>query len=243
MTSGRPLLVALASLTACSSGTSVLVRVSAPKPLASLSAEASVDAVNKTGQWTMPALPATLVLQLADVSVDVDLMISAVDVTGDSMVQRASVRSSPHHQVTLDVMLTPTAGGDGGAIGDGSADGAADDLANADLSPTVIALRSAAKASVLNLSPLSISQPSGTSPGDVLVAAVYLGYGTAGSLPTITPSVGWTLVERVDYSTTGSLVLYWRVAGTSEPASYAWSSSGGQNTSGVGWIGAYTGVD
>ena len=72
-------------------------------------------------------------------------------------------------------------------------------------------------------SSLALSRPATTASGDVLIASVYARL--AGS-STITPPSGWTLIRR-DSSTSGysslTQALYYKVAGSSEPTSYAWS--------------------
>lgn len=226
----------LFGLAACNSGTSVLVHVTGPAPLQSLAADVTVAGANASREWMTPQLPASLVVRLADVSADVQITMSATTLGGEQLGQRGTVRSVPHQQVTLDIVLAG-GNGDGGVGSDGGTDGGTDGGPD-----TTIALRSVQTGSVLNTSPLSIARPDGTQAGDILIATVYLGYGTAMSLPTITPSVSWTLVDRIDYSTTGSLLVYWREMTASDPASYSFASSGGGNTSGVGWVAAYTGV-
>jgi RHS repeat-associated protein len=59
----------------------------------------------------------------------------------------------------------------------------------------------------------------------------------------ITPPTGWTLVRRTDNAgpTSNSLAVYYKIAGGSEPASYAWGMSGA--TFGVGGIQGFTGID
>ena len=82
---------------------------------------------------------------------------------------------------------------------------------------------------------LTISRPTGTVSGSVLLATVS-GAGTT----TISAPTGWTLVQD---TISGSLreLTYVKVAGASEPTSYAFTSSGSRNAS--GGISAYSGVN
>jgi len=62
---------------------------------------------------------------------------------------------------------------------------------------------------------------------------------TAGN--TITAPPGWSLVLRLDTTSSISTVTYVKVAGSSEPASYVWSfSTAGQASGGIA---SYIGVD
>lgn len=78
-------------------------------------------------------------------------------------------------------------------------------------------------------SPLSVTKPSGTVEGDVLIASrMYYGDDS-----TSTPPSGWTLI---DYASEASpetdpghrLLVYYKVAGSSEPSSYSWGMGGDQ---------------
>jgi hypothetical protein len=91
-----------------------------------------------------------------------------------------------------------------------------------------------------NASRLSISVPSGTVPGDVMVAAVAT---TPSSVP-ITAPVGWTLIQAVAQSTSTSnrISTYYRVAGAGEPSSYSWTLST-NHTGAAGGIVSFSGVD
>jgi hypothetical protein len=86
---------------------------------------------------------------------------------------------------------------------------------------------------------LTISKPSGTAAGDVMVAGIAVRPSTA----TITPPSGWTLVRRIDNSNSNSnsLAIYTKVAGGSEPASYNWTFS--TSTGSVGGILTFSGVN
>ena len=86
---------------------------------------------------------------------------------------------------------------------------------------------------------LSIGLPAGTVANDVMIAAV----GVRPSSATVTPPAGWTLVRRVDNNTlqTNSVAVYRKVAGASEPASYAWTVTGASDA--VGGIQVFSNVD
>ena len=100
------------------------------------------------------------------------------------------------------------------------------------------AFRAAASATTTGTT-LTITKPSGTATNDVLVASIAVTPSTA----TITPPSGWTLVRRMDNAgpTSNSLAVYYKAAGASEPASYAWGLSGSSFT--VGGIQGFTGID
>jgi len=83
---------------------------------------------------------------------------------------------------------------------------------------------------------LMIAKPTGAAAGDVLLAAV-----AVRGAPTVSPPAGWTLVQ--DQTTAASAsrqVLYWHVAGSSEPSSYTFTLGSRQGF--VGIISAYRGV-
>jgi len=84
-------------------------------------------------------------------------------------------------------------------------------------------------------SSLQLSVPAGRAVDDLLLATI-----TINGAQSITPPTGWTLV-RVD--TSGSTLrqaIYYRLATSSEPASYTWSFSGSTGAAGI--IAAYRGV-
>jgi hypothetical protein len=84
---------------------------------------------------------------------------------------------------------------------------------------------------------ISITKPTGTIQNDVMIANIYCG--GSGNI-TVTPPSGWTLVSQT--SVTGQIMAtYFKVAGASEPSSYSWSVSGGQQNQ--GGITTYYGVD
>ena len=79
---------------------------------------------------------------------------------------------------------------------------------------------------------LTITKPSGTVEGDLLICYV-LSFGW-GNFPTITTLSGWTkLIERTtDKYYSGNCVgaIYYKKAGASEPSSYTWVNGGSGNT-------------
>ena len=80
-----------------------------------------------------------------------------------------------------------------------------------------------------------IPRPAGVLAGDVLTASILV-VGPA----TVTPPPGWTLV-RTDANGAFRQLLYVRVAGASERATYRWGLS--QTSSAAGTLSAYGGVD
>jgi len=85
---------------------------------------------------------------------------------------------------------------------------------------------------------LGISRPSGTASGNLLVAGITVG---GGSGTTVTAPSGWTLVRPRTDGTNVSLLTYYKVAGSSEPATYSWNLSPSVRAS--GGIIRYTGVN
>lgn len=86
---------------------------------------------------------------------------------------------------------------------------------------------------------ITITKPSGTALGDVMIAAV-----SFGGLTTVTPPSGWTLAKRQDLddvsSNDVSTAVYYKAAGASEPANYSFTF--GISLSSVGIIVTYTNV-
>jgi outer membrane biosynthesis protein TonB len=84
---------------------------------------------------------------------------------------------------------------------------------------------------------LTLTVPTGTSSGDVMVAHVIVQ--TAGNV--ITAPAGWNLVLRQDSSSSISTALYVKVAGATEPTSYSWTfGTAGQASGGIA---SYIGVN
>ncbi len=88
---------------------------------------------------------------------------------------------------------------------------------------------------------ISINVPAGTKPGDVLIAQ--LAANPTGSMTqggTVSPSeTGWHTID--DTINTVHTVLYWRVAGASDPTSYGWTFDAPNYV--IGAIAAYGGID
>lgn len=99
-----------------------------------------------------------------------------------------------------------------------------------------IGFRGASAAGNTTGTTLVIPAPAGVASGDVLLAAV----GVRGS-PGITPPSGWTLARSDQVGFTVKQSVYWKVAGSAEPASYTFTFGSSQGASGT--IVAYTGVD
>ncbi|MFA6186376.1 MAG: hypothetical protein WC770_04070 [Phycisphaerae bacterium] len=88
-----------------------------------------------------------------------------------------------------------------------------------------------------NLSNVTVLKPTGTSSGDLLIAAVATDGSTSA---TISAPAGWTLLNRgSDSGNKMTLGIWWKLAGTSEPASYIYTWTG--NEQAYGWIMRFTG--
>ena len=76
-----------------------------------------------------------------------------------------------------------------------------------------------------------VDRPAGVDNGDLLITAIAFNDHSAGL--TVTPPSGWTARGILRSSTGGTqtIALYTKVAGASEPGSYTFSVSGGDNTS------------
>jgi len=104
--------------------------------------------------------------------------------------------------------------------------------------PSGISLRSSsANTTGSSSSSLTLNVPAGTQSGDVMVAHVVVR--TAGN--TITAPTGWTQIVRKDTGSALSTVAYYKVASSSEPASYTWNF--GTSGEASGSIGSYIGVN
>ena len=111
-------------------------------------------------------------------------------------------------------------------------------LENDNPSPTLVAASGFGAGSA---SSIAVNKPAGVASGDVLIAAIAIRGGT--NVGAITkPSASWTLLDRIDSVTALTLNVYSLVAGGSEPASYTWSWSSGNQKS-AGFIQAFRGVD
>ena len=101
--------------------------------------------------------------------------------------------------------------------------------------------RAAASAGVTSgTTSLTINKPTGTTSGDVMIAAIAVRPNTA----TITAPSGWTLIRRTDQAsgTVNSQAIYRKVDGGGEPASYTWTL-GGSPTGAAGGIMTFYGID
>jgi hypothetical protein len=89
-----------------------------------------------------------------------------------------------------------------------------------------------------NATTVVMNMPSGVVANDFLIAQITTRGGTG---TTITEPAGWTILRRDDNGTDLAQAIYYKVAGSSEPASYTWNLSPSVKAS--GGIIAYTGVD
>ena len=104
-----------------------------------------------------------------------------------------------------------------------------------------IALRSISTGSTpVTGSSVTINQPPGVQGNDVMLAQIGVRGGTG---ITLTPPAGWTLVRRDNNGTTITQALYAHVVTSpvSEPASYTWNFTNGNDA--AGGIGDYAGVN
>lgn len=69
----------------------------------------------------------------------------------------------------------------------------------------------------------SVTRPTGTTTGDLLIAGIMFESGTGATLSIPT---GWTLIRRTDQSSNVGMATYFRIATSGEPASYAFRASG-----------------
>jgi Galactose oxidase, central domain len=86
---------------------------------------------------------------------------------------------------------------------------------------------------------LTVSLPTGTQSGDLLLAQIAVYDGAAANVPT--PPSGWSVIRHDAIGNANKITswLYYKIAGDSEPASYTWSISP-QYAAGV--MGAWRGV-
>jgi RHS repeat-associated protein len=90
-------------------------------------------------------------------------------------------------------------------------------------------------------SSLTISKPAATASGDVMLAQVSSGSTAQGAAVTITPPSGWSIVRDTANGSSIRVATYSKVAGPSEPSSYAFTLSAPAAAS--GGIASYAGVD
>jgi hypothetical protein len=118
-----------------------------------------------------------------------------------------------------------------------------------------IAFRAASSASAASGTSLAVNVPSGTAPGDVMIASVAFrpcsSSNNAACTKTIAAPAGWTQIAAIDQRSGGGtggyglrLFVYHRVATVAEPAAYTWTVGGAPAATGiVGGIVAFSGVD
>ncbi len=82
-----------------------------------------------------------------------------------------------------------------------------------------------------------INKPAGTTTGDLLIAAVATDGNTSA---TLSAPAGWTLIDRSNQGGEVSLGVWWKIAGGSEPASFTFTWSGGEEV--YGWIMRFSGA-
>src|SRR5262249_11448319 len=85
---------------------------------------------------------------------------------------------------------------------------------------------------------VAVSIPTGTAQNDVMLAQIAVIGGTG---QTITPPSGWTLIRRDNSTNKDAQAIYYKVAGSSEPASYTFTVSASNKI--VAGIVSYSGVD
>jgi hypothetical protein len=83
---------------------------------------------------------------------------------------------------------------------------------------------------------LAITKPTGVGSGNVMIAVL-----TATGSGALTPPAGWTVIQDTTQGAAIRQITYYRVAGSSEPASYSWSLGSTRQAS--GGIIAYSGVN
>ena len=108
--------------------------------------------------------------------------------------------------------------------------------------PSSIAWRSTSTATIPMTGGLGVTldQPPGTAPGDLLVAVLAMGSTGDTAMALFQPPIGWTEIRRDDEGDDTTLICFQHTAGDGEPATYAWTFS--DMIEGVAWISAYTGA-
>lgn len=86
---------------------------------------------------------------------------------------------------------------------------------------------------------LTITKPTGTADGDVIVVSISA-EGTS-SAPTLTPPAGWTALFDNPYSTNGRHAAWWKRAST-EGASWDWAIGAAGGHGAVGIVATYRGI-
>jgi hypothetical protein len=88
-------------------------------------------------------------------------------------------------------------------------------------------------------SQVTLSRPSGTSVGDILVASISINGGAEAS--TVSAPSGWNLIARTDNDNNISIVSYWKAADSNESNSYTWTIA--PQTRATGGVTRYSGID
>ena len=101
---------------------------------------------------------------------------------------------------------------------------------------SAITFRAASSAGERSTASLSLAQPSGAQPGDMLIASLDV-RGT----PTITAPAGWALVRSDPSGGTMTKATYWHLVGPSDSGPYVWGFSSADAATGI--VLAYSGVD
>jgi prepilin-type N-terminal cleavage/methylation domain-containing protein len=101
-----------------------------------------------------------------------------------------------------------------------------------------IAIRGGTSNDVTNASSISFAKPTGLAAGDFMLAAVSMNAAVG-----ITSPAGWTLIRSGTRNTSLQVATFYKVAGSSEPASYAFTTADGSKRTMTGGIALYSGVD
>ena len=101
-----------------------------------------------------------------------------------------------------------------------------------------VTYRASASNDIGNSSSISIAKPSSVGAGDLLVATIAM----SGSVGITSPG-GWTLIRSGTHSTNLQLAAFYHVAGSSEPASYTFTTADASKRTLGGGIASYSGVD
>jgi hypothetical protein len=96
--------------------------------------------------------------------------------------------------------------------------------------PALAAIATASDASN-TATTITVTKPTGTASGDLLVAVVALRLTGA----SITPPAGWTLIASGGASSI-TLATYWKIAGGSEPSNYTFTTTAGRQAAGIARI-------
>ena len=205
----------------CSSATSARVSIDATVEIVSLEISLSQDGVAKgSRQFSSPRLPSSMVVLLSDVPSHIDIALSAIDDTGQTLFTTASVESVPGRQVQVNLLLASPAqdlGSDDAGVDDmGGVDASGGDLGGLDLgsAPDLVArpdmAHSVAERQVGSVGAtangaLSLTLPANSAAGTLLVATLATADEGAVSAP-----AGWKLaVDSIFGTTAHAHVLYY----------------------------------